>query len=132
MTFTATSSLRKEVLETKRRELFSEIRSQTAQLSIDQSEHDPTDQVQSMSRRDQAAGFVGRLSRVLAQVEKSLEAISDGSYGLCLDCGEPIADRRLKAMPWATHCLRCQEMLETQQPVEMRRGGAYQDDERAA
>ena len=38
--------------------------------------------------------------------------MDEGSYGTCAECGEPIASRRLAAIPWASHCIRCQEALD--------------------
>jgi DnaK suppressor protein len=132
MEFGNTTELMKQVLEAKRRDLIHDIRLQTDQLNIGEGEHDPVDQGISITRRDQTAGFVGRLSRLLAQVERSLEAISDGSYGLCLECEEPIAAKRFKAIPWSSHCIRCQEMLETRQVLQMPQTATYQEEEQAA
>ena len=47
----------------------------------------------------------------LGQVEEALERIRSGDYGCCLECGEPISMKRLKALPWARYCLACQERL---------------------
>lgn len=102
----------KEILESKRLELASSIHVQTAALAVGENEHDPIDHVQSMNRREESATQVAWLSRTLAQVDRSLEAISDGSYGLCLDCKEPIGLKRLAVIPWASLCLGCQQRLE--------------------
>lgn len=132
MAFSNTPELTKHALETKRRELIRDIRLQTDQLKVGETEHDPADQVLSINRRDQTAGLVCRLSRLLAQVERSLEAICDCSYGLCVECEEPIADKRLRAIPWASHCIRCQEMLETPEVLEMPRAAKHQEHKQAA
>jgi len=42
----------------------------------------------------------------LVDVEKSLEKISKGSYGICEKCGEPIDEERLKANPAARNCIQ--------------------------
>lgn len=102
----------KAVLRTKRSELALAIRTQSAQLSVSEEEHDVLDRIQSMSRRDQAATFLDSLTRTLAFVDAALLAMQEGSYGTCTECGEPIAIRRLQAIPWASHCVRCQEMLD--------------------
>jgi DnaK suppressor protein len=36
----------------------------------------------------------------------------EGSYGECELCGKEINERRLEAVPWARHCIACQEKLE--------------------
>ena len=44
-------------------------------------------------------------------VGAALERIDREDYGACMTCGDPISDRRLRAIPWALHCLACQERL---------------------
>jgi RNA polymerase-binding protein DksA len=41
------------------------------------------------------------------QIEAALKRISDGTYGTCAKCGEPIDPRRLKALPTAAMCISC-------------------------
>lgn len=52
----------------------------------------------------------------LKQVLAALQRIDDGSYGQCLDCGEPIDERRLTAMPAAAYCVACQAVHEHARP----------------
>jgi DnaK suppressor protein len=56
---------------------------------------------------------------LLRQVRAALERIADGTYGICLHCDEPISPKRLQALPWASYCVRCQEMLDREQRQEM-------------
>lgn len=46
------------------------------------------------------------------RIGAALKMIEEGTYGICLDCGEPIAEKRLKSFPNATRCLVCQELYE--------------------
>jgi len=50
--------------------------------------------------------------RVLAQVEDALARFEQGTYGSCERCGETIDPARLKALPYATFCMTCQQSLE--------------------
>jgi DnaK suppressor protein len=50
--------------------------------------------------------------RELHQIEEALARIDEGEYGLCEECGEEISEKRLKAVPWARHCIECQELEE--------------------
>lgn len=50
---------------------------------------------------------------LLRQISEALKRIVSDAYGLCLECGEPIRESRLSALPWARLCLRCQEEDET-------------------
>tara|TARA_R110002110_G_scaffold415748_1_gene654761 strand:+ start:976 stop:1290 length:315 start_codon:yes stop_codon:yes gene_type:complete len=40
-------------------------------------------------------------------IQAALQRISDGSYGYCDACGEPISEGRLAAVPEATQCVKC-------------------------
>ena len=49
---------------------------------------------------------------LLTEVERALERISDGTYGKCVTCGQPIPEKRLEAIPWAARDIKCEEQLE--------------------
>jgi RNA polymerase-binding transcription factor len=49
---------------------------------------------------------------VLAEIEGALKRIEEGTYGVCVNCGKPIAEERLAAIPWATYCIDCKRVLE--------------------
>jgi RNA polymerase-binding protein DksA len=49
---------------------------------------------------------------VLSAIDAALERIEDGSYGVCMNCSQPIAPERLEARPWATLCIDCQRKRE--------------------
>lgn len=49
-----------------------------------------------------------------ADVIAALARISNGSYGICADCGDDIGVKRLEAWPTAKRCIRCQTHYETQ------------------
>jgi DnaK suppressor protein len=53
------------------------------------------------------------LERLLDQVEDALERFEAGTYGLCEQCGREIDPARLKALPYATLCLSCQQRRES-------------------
>ncbi len=46
------------------------------------------------------------------KLAEALERLQKGVYGLCEECGEPIAPARLRAMPEVTTCIRCQDRIE--------------------
>jgi RNA polymerase-binding transcription factor len=50
--------------------------------------------------------------RVLQLVTEALERLKTGEYGLCLACHEEVESKRLEAVPWARHCIECQEKQE--------------------
>src|SRR5438132_1473292 len=40
-------------------------------------------------------------AKILQAIDEALRRIEQGTYGICRDCGEPIASARLNAIPWA-------------------------------
>jgi RNA polymerase-binding protein DksA len=50
--------------------------------------------------------------QVLAQIDTALRRIDDGKFGTCANCGNPIAEERLEARPWASLCIDCQREAE--------------------
>lgn len=54
----------------------------------------------------------GNKDEVLLKIDQALEMIKNGTYGVCLNCKQPIARERLKAIPFARLCIHCQEKLE--------------------
>jgi DnaK suppressor protein len=56
---------------------------------------------------------LSRIARELDEVEAALQRVADGSYGECIDCGDPIGAERLGAYPTALRCASCQEYVET-------------------
>jgi RNA polymerase-binding transcription factor len=45
----------------------------------------------------------------MAQIEWTLARLEKGEYGICEVCGNPIAPKRLEALPYATRCVVCEE-----------------------
>lgn len=78
-------------------------------------EADPLDVTQSAAARDFEAGNISRLAQKRRQIREAIARIQDGTYGECLRCEEPIAEKRLKAVPWAAYCIHCQEEVDRQQ-----------------
>jgi DnaK suppressor protein len=70
---------------------------------------DSLDEVLFASARELSTRNLERESTLLREVRAALGRIADGSYGVCLECEEEISEKRLKAVPWATLCIACQE-----------------------
>jgi RNA polymerase-binding protein DksA len=45
--------------------------------------------------------------QVLAEIDAALQRIDEGMYGICTNCGKPIQEERLEALPWASLCIDC-------------------------
>ncbi|MBI4949768.1 MAG: TraR/DksA family transcriptional regulator [Deltaproteobacteria bacterium] len=61
----------------------------------------------------------------LSEIEDALERIRDTSYGGCEECGEPIAEDRLRALPFTRVCVECQSKNERELKIK---GGRYEED----
>jgi len=48
-------------------------------------------------------------AKILQAIEEALFRMEKGTYGICRDCGEPIAQARLQAIPWTRVCITCKE-----------------------
>jgi DnaK suppressor protein len=70
---------------------------------------DPADMTQESAERDLAVQILERESALARRVRSAIDRIKAGSYGICMECEEEIAPKRLKAIPWAELCISCQE-----------------------
>ena len=73
---------------------------------------DPVDMTQQAAERDVAVQLLDRESVLARRIRSAIDRVQDGSYGICLQCEEEIAPKRLKAMPWAELCIVCQEQAD--------------------
>lgn len=51
-------------------------------------------------------------TQVLADIDAALVRMDAGTYGACTRCQGEIAQERLEAYPWASHCIDCKRELE--------------------
>jgi RNA polymerase-binding transcription factor len=73
---------------------------------------DEMDRLQQQMNRDIAIRNLDRTSTLLKSIQAALDLIQDEAYGVCLRCEQPIAPKRLRAVPWALHCVGCQETID--------------------
>jgi DnaK suppressor protein len=69
-------------------------------------EHDPEGATIAFERA-QVAALLERARRRLADIDLALARITEGNYGTCERCGQPIAPERLTARPAARTCISC-------------------------
>jgi len=60
-----------------------------------------------LQQQQMAAELMRRHEQELVRIQHALRAITEGTYGLCQRCREPIAAARLEAMPYAVLCVGC-------------------------
>ena len=63
--------------------------------------------------REFSLGLAGNERELLFEIDQALVKIKDGTFGICEECGKAISQIRLKAVPQAKLCIKCQESKET-------------------
>jgi len=49
--------------------------------------------------------------KLLREIGDALRRMDQDTYGVCMECEEPISTKRLDAVPWAKYCVTCQELI---------------------
>jgi DnaK suppressor protein len=98
----------------RRESLFSQVRE--AELSSRERDleatQDPADMAANAYTKELLISMSDNDRKLLVLIDEALERVESGDYGECVNCGEPITEKRLNAVPWARYCLRCQDMKE--------------------
>jgi DnaK suppressor protein len=89
---------------------------------------DETDVVRLNEDREMSFATRSLLVERANKLADALERLRGGEYGLCEECGEPIAPARLLAMPEVATCVRCQDRLERSRQFERVGAGFGGDD----
>jgi DnaK suppressor protein len=106
----------KTMLEDRRREIQDKLRTLRDTLPVeaatvkDAEEQSVDDFVQEMD-----FAIMEMKAESLGKIDEAIRRLEAGVYGVCAECGAEIAEARLKALPFATLCVSCQEREESQQ-----------------
>ncbi|MFN2454024.1 MAG: TraR/DksA family transcriptional regulator [Pyrinomonadaceae bacterium] len=73
---------------------------------------DPADMAANAYTKELLFSMSANDRRLLELINEAILRIEAGEYGSCVHCGEPVPEKRLEAVPWARHCLRCQDLQE--------------------
>jgi RNA polymerase-binding transcription factor len=106
MTKAEKSSFRR-ILESRQTEL--QKRTETREALEVSASPDDLDRIQHATERDYEIGGLERKFSRLREVNGALARLDAGTFGLCDNCEEEISPKRLAAVPWALHCIVCQE-----------------------
>jgi len=106
----------KSMLEDRRREIQDKLRSLRETLPVvdatvrDAEEQSVDDFVQEMD-----FALMAMKAESLGKIDEAIRRLETGVYGVCAECGTEIAEARLKALPFATLCVTCQEREESRE-----------------
>ncbi|HYO99570.1 MAG TPA: TraR/DksA family transcriptional regulator [Pyrinomonadaceae bacterium] len=73
---------------------------------------DPADMAANAYTKELLISMSANDRRLLALIDEALNRIEAGGFGECVNCGEPVQEKRLEAVPWARYCLKCQDLQE--------------------
>lgn len=73
---------------------------------------DPLDQACIESDSSLAFRIRERESKLIRKIKDSLDRLEQGTFGICDECGRQVSERRLRARPIATLCIKCKEKQE--------------------
>jgi len=103
----------KQMLEDRRRDIQDRLRSLRETLPAQVLEvKDAEEQSVQDFVQDVELALMEMKSETLGQIDEAIRRLEAGTYGTCANCGREIAEARLKALPFASLCLECQEMQE--------------------
>jgi len=125
----------KRMLEDRRREIQAEVQGKMRDVradgawggklnevldAVESSEADIQDEIE--------FALIQMKSETLNKINDALVRLEQGDYGNCFDCGEEIAEKRLRALPFAVRCKSCEEAREVaeqrERQVAARRGAS--------
>ena len=91
---------KREELSVKLNQGLSDLRSSGAHLA-------DLEEMSEVQDTEATVEIVERGSEILEQVDRALDGIEAGTYGICDECGDKIGIDRLEALPFATQCIKC-------------------------
>ena len=115
----------KQMLEDRQRELYAEVKGKMRGVreegswggklnevldAVESSEADIQDDIE--------FALIQMKSETLNKINDALRRLDQGDYGYCFECGEEIAEKRLRALPFAVRCKDCEEAREVAEQRE--------------
>jgi DnaK suppressor protein len=121
----------KQMLEDRRLELMSEVQGKMRDVRTESiKDREVFDQGESSEvdiQEDIEFALIQMKAETLNKINEALARLEEGTYGYCFECGEEIAQARLRALPFAVRCKDCEEAREIAQQrerIQARRGSS--------
>jgi RNA polymerase-binding transcription factor len=107
----------KRMLDERQRELVAEVQGKIRGVRADGAEkpHEVMDQGETSEvdiQEDIELALIQMKAETLNKINEALARLEDGRYGMCFECGDEIAEARLRALPFAVRCKDCEEARE--------------------
>ncbi|MEQ1562874.1 MAG: TraR/DksA family transcriptional regulator [Nitrospiraceae bacterium] len=113
-----------QMLMRKRQEIIKEIEGSLGQSLIEdkqrrlESARDVGDQALMDLDRELGISLMEMRNRRRQAIDEALTRLTEGTYGICAECGVEISERRLEAVPFAKLCVECQSKEELLEKIE--------------
>lgn len=104
----------KKKLSTRREELMKTIArtQEEGRLADDDQTVDLADKAANSYTKEFLFGMTNTDRTILNLIDNALKRIQADEYGVCANCQDEMQQKRLEAVPWAKHCISCQEKME--------------------
>jgi len=108
----------KKMLEERKREILSEVQEKIRDVRSESSTgkmnevFDSGESSEADIQEDIEFALIQMKAETLSKINEALAQLEEGAYGNCFECGEEIAERRLRALPFAVRCKDCEEARE--------------------
>ena len=115
----------KQMLDDRRREIHAEVQGKMRGVREEgtwggklNEVLDAVESAEADIQEDLEFALVQMKSETLNKINDALARLETGTYGNCFDCGEEIAEKRLRALPFAVRCKDCEEAREVAEQRE--------------
>ncbi len=102
----------KQNLTTRKADMTNQLTKHSSEKVSDGQVQDSGDEALSLSMEKLQNSLQRSEIDEIRLIDDALSRLDRGEYGLCVDCSEPISDRRLENFPYAARCIVCQEAFE--------------------
>ncbi len=122
----------KRMLIERQREILNEVQGKIRGVRAEGSEKDrevldPGETSEVDIQEDIEFALIQMKAETLNKINEALSRLEDGTYGHCFECGEEVAQPRLRALPFAVRCKDCEEareMAQLRERIQARRGSS--------
>jgi len=114
----------RQILEERRLEIIGEVQHKMHDVRaegaavISRGVRDEAESSEAEIQDDIEFALLQMKAETLSKITEALVRLETGTYGYCYECGEEIAEQRLRALPFAVRCKSCEEQRETEQNHE--------------
>jgi DnaK suppressor protein len=122
----------KRMLVERQREIMNEVQGKIRDVRAEGADKDhevldPGETSEVDIQEDIEFALIQMKAETLNKINEALARLEEGTYGNCFECGDEIAQPRLRALPFAVRCKDCEEareMAQQRERIQARRGSA--------